>query len=80
MALKVARFNQLCGQPAVATSQLAARFAFHLFDVRREFEAALQLFYRLNTDPALAIGLCPDLLPEDVQRALQYPSTPKVHI
>ncbi len=78
MALKVARFTQLSGQSPITTDQLAAHYAFHMFNDKRDFEGALQLFYKLRTDPTLAIGMCPDLLREEDRTCLAYPSEPQV--
>uniref|UniRef100_A0A5K3G2G1 CNH domain-containing protein n=1 Tax=Mesocestoides corti TaxID=53468 RepID=A0A5K3G2G1_MESCO len=77
MALKVACFTRLSGQSPVSTSQLGALLAFHLFDEKRDFEGAFQLFYKLRTDPTIVIGLCPDLLREEDQARAQYPSAPR---
>ncbi|KAL5111392.1 Vam6/Vps39-like protein [Taenia crassiceps] len=76
MALRVSCFASISGQPAVTTNPIGALFAFHLFDTKRDFERALQLFYKLKTDPTLVIGLCPGLLSEEESAQLQYPSSP----
>ncbi|BHF60989.1 Vam6/Vps39-like protein [Sparganum proliferum] len=76
IALKLATFTHLSAQPALQTEELAALYAFHLFDRDRQFEKALNLFCQLNTDPFQVLGLCPGMLPEDFSGELKYPSTP----
>ncbi|KAL5970135.1 Vam6/Vps39-like protein, partial [Taenia solium] len=77
VALRVACSASISGQPPVTTNPIGALFAFHLFDTKRDFEGAFQLFYKLKTDPTLVIGLCPGLLVEEESAKLQYPSSPK---
>ncbi|XP_031566770.1 vam6/Vps39-like protein [Actinia tenebrosa] len=50
-------------------------YAFELFCQKR-FDESLQLFARLQTDPAQVIGLFPDLLPPDFRKQLEYPDLP----
>nr|CDS22825.1 Vam6:Vps39 protein [Echinococcus granulosus] len=76
VALRVACFANISGQPPVTTNPIGALFAFHLFDTKRDFEGAFQLFYKLKTDPILVIGLCPGLLGEEQSAKLHYPSSP----
>ncbi|VDK34283.1 unnamed protein product [Taenia asiatica] len=76
VALRVACFASISGQPPVTTNPIGALFAFHLFDTKRDFEGAFQLFYKLKTDPTVVIGLCPGLLAEEESAKLRYPSSP----
>lgn len=74
----MACFASISGQPPITTNPIGAFFAFHLFDTKRDFEDAFQLFYKLKTDPTLVIGLCPGLLGEEDSAKLQYPASPMV--
>lgn len=49
--------------------------AFHLF-CKMKFKEAFEMFLDLDTDPAIVIGLFPDLLPEKYRSSITYPSSP----
>ena len=78
LALRVAFSASLSGQPGLVTNQIGALYAFHLFNAKRNFESAFQLFYKLKIDPILVIGLCPDMPRVEEVSKLRYPTSPTV--
>ncbi|KAM7541235.1 hypothetical protein Aperf_G00000043389 [Anoplocephala perfoliata] len=73
MALRLASFANISGQPSIPTYHISALFAFDLFNTMRNFDVAFQYFYKLKTDPILVLGLCGnDFYKEEL--APNYPS------
>lgn len=58
-----------------AISQIENLQAYDYF-CKKEFEKAMQLFFKLETHPSLVIGYFPGLLPEYFRSELEYPQEP----
>lgn len=70
------RMAKMTNESETENKQLMQRienlYAFHLF-CKRDFKSAMDVFFKLETDPSHVIGLFPDLLPEVYRNSLEYP-------
>lgn len=64
-----------CDSAVVSEKQIKNLQAFDNF-CKKEFQMAMQLFLKLQTDPSHVIGLFPDLLPDDYRNRIEYPCKP----
>ncbi|VDO05129.1 unnamed protein product [Rodentolepis nana] len=77
MALRLASFANISGQPSISNHQICALYAFHLFNTKRLFDTAFQYFYKLKIDPILVLGLCGgDIYNEESPSNYPFPPEP----
>nr|CDS31910.1 Vam6:Vps39 protein [Hymenolepis microstoma] len=77
MALRLASFANISGQPSISNHQICALYAFHLFNTQRLFDTAFQHFYKLKIDPILVLGLCGgDIYKEESPSNYPFPPEP----
>ncbi|VUZ46843.1 unnamed protein product [Hymenolepis diminuta] len=77
MALRLASFANISGQPSISNHQICSLYAFHLFNTKRDFDTAFQYFYKLKIDPILVLGLCGrDIYEKESPSNYPFPSEP----